>query len=233
MSSRFFLLILGILVINFDKIHSRRKPRIVEPCKYIEISSKGGISTKYPDYLGVYERQKNKVNGKYSYFKHTTEQALWWSTDADSWKIGNVKFMGTNKGNLYNAKDICKGKFVDLLSPDCYPWWKFWDADDNGDTQWTYDNSVNVECFDLYYNIAHNEFCSFPGDPYPVFLQDVERYEDLGQITRDCDQLQAYNHTCSQFYFSALEKAYYICPDGSEIQPMKGYLRFTPANAGE
>ena len=55
--------------------------------------------------------------------------------------------MGTNKGNLYNAKDICKGKFVDLLSPDCYPWWKFWDADDNGDTQWTYDNSVNVECF--------------------------------------------------------------------------------------
>ena len=55
--------------------------------------------------------------------------------------------MGTNKGNLYNAKDICKGKFVDLLSPDCYPWWKFWDADDNGDTQWTYDNSVNVACF--------------------------------------------------------------------------------------
>ena len=58
--------------------------------------------------------------------------------------------MGTNKGNLYNAKDICKGKFIDLLSPDCYPWWKFWDADDNGDTQWTYDNSVNVECFGKY-----------------------------------------------------------------------------------
>ena len=86
---------------------------------------------------------------------------------------------------------------------------------------------------DLHYNIAHNEFCSFPGDPYPVFLQDIERYEDLGKITRDCDQLQAYNLTCSQFYFSALEKAYYICPDGSEIQPMKGYLRFTPPNAAE
>ena len=63
---------------------------VVEPCKYIEITSKGGISTKYPDYLGVFERQTNKVNGKYVYFKAATEKALWWSTDADSWKV-NIK----------------------------------------------------------------------------------------------------------------------------------------------
>jgi len=224
---------LVVLFQIFDQILARRKSRIVEPCKYIEITSGGGISTKYPDYLGVYERQKNKVNGKYMYFKSTTEQALWWSPDADSWKIGNVKFKGTNKGNLYNAKDICKEKFTNLLNPECYPWWKFWDADDSGNEQWTYDNNVKVNCFQLYYNIAHNEFCSFPGDPYPVFLQDVERYEDLGQITRDCDQLQAYNQTCSQFYFSALEKAYYICPDGSEIKPMRGYHRFIPSSVEE
>ena len=66
---------------------------LVEPCKYLEITSKGGINTKYPDYLGVYERQKNKVNGKYVYFKPTTEQALWWSNDADSWKVTHLTFL--------------------------------------------------------------------------------------------------------------------------------------------
>ena len=69
---------------------------------------------------------------------------------SNAFQIGNIKFKGTNKGNLYNAKDICKEKFTNLLNPECYPWWKFWDADDSGNEQWTYDNNVKVNCFGKY-----------------------------------------------------------------------------------
>jgi len=190
-------------------------------CEYIEIASKGGISTRYPSYLGVFQK-KGSINGKLVYEK-SDGKALWWSTEADSWKIGHKKYKGTNIGNVYNSKEICEGSVVDLFSDKCGPWWKYWtEAEQDGEMEWESDMHVKIKCFDLYYQKSNDKYCAFPedSDGIQIYLQDVTRYDDLGPVTRACDADEA----CTEFYFSKIEQAYFICPTGTEIREEKGYV---------
>ena len=59
-------------------------------------------------------------------------------------------------------------------------------------------------------------YCLFPERH---FLQTETRYDDIGNVTRACDE----DDECTEFYFSKVENAYYICPFDSEIKKMKGY----------
>ena len=52
------------------------------------------------------------------------------------------------------------------------------------------------------------------------------RYNDLGDVTRACND----EETCKMFYFSKVEKAYYICPNKSKIRKMNGYRVYTKGN---
>lgn len=225
-------LTLAFLVQTPDHITARRKGSKL--CKYIEITSKAGIISKYPSYLGVFERQDSKtgipvkVNGKLMYRK-SNDKALWWSTSADSWKIGNKKYEGSNIGNVYNAKDICKGGVVDLLHDKCGSWWKYYNDDHEDDeNEWSYDTTIKVKCFDLYFKMENDKYCAFPEDEdgIQMFYQDVKRYDDLGEVSRACTADNYHHSNCTHFYFSKIEKAYFICPPGSEFREMKGYRVF-------
>ena len=89
------------------------------------------------------------------------------------------------------------------------------------------------ERFLLFVELSHyteetNKYCAFPEDDdgIQMFFQDVTRYEDLGNVTRTCTADHSTSQNCTQFYFSKMEEAYFICPPGSEIREMKGYSVF-------
>ena len=75
---------------------------------------------------------------------------------------------------------------------------------------------------DLYYQKNNDKYCAFPEDEdgIQIYLQDITRYDDLGQVTRACDE----EETCTDFYFSKIKQAYFICPIESEIREKKGYV---------
>ena len=76
--------------------------------------------------------------------------------------------------------------------------------------------------------MENNKYCGFPEDEDGIQMhyQDVTRYEDLGNVTRACNEANLEWVQCTTFYFSILAKAYFICPEGSEIREKKGYQVF-------
>ena len=59
-----------------------------KPCTYLEVTSKAGISKQYPEYLGVFEREKESSDqaGRGVYLK-SNGIALWWSNQVGTWKV--------------------------------------------------------------------------------------------------------------------------------------------------
>jgi len=243
-----FALLIALSICATIPDHVIAKRRGPKPCTYLEVTSKAGISKQYPEYLGVFEREKESSDqaGRGVYLK-SNGIALWWSNQVGTWKIGSKKHVGSNVGNVYNSKEeLCNTEISILDAEKCGPWWKYW----NGE-EWQYDNSVKISCFghQIYekkngvivrdrsvghafceervhldekkkyrcdYNIQPNVYCLFPERH---FLQTETRYDDIGNVTRACDE----DDECNEFYFSKVENAYYICPFDSEIKKMKGY----------
>jgi len=186
-----------------------------QSCKYLEISSNAGLNSVYPNYLGVFKKETLNHDGRSVYLK-SNDIALWWSTQVTSWKIGHKRHEGSNTGNVYNSKSETCNDDLSLINPECFPWWKYW----NGE-EWQYDNTVKIKCFDHDYTMHSHKYCQFPEGR---FLQTETRFDDLGNATRACDELdEDAEEPCTEFYFSKLDKAFYICPTDSEIRERNGY----------